>query len=81
MLLTMINAKRLQAVEMVMDGRLKIGEAAKVLEIGERQVWRLVARVRKRGPEGIVHGNRGRATWNQKSAEEVAKIVRLLREK
>jgi len=81
MLLAMMDVKRLEVVQLVMDGKITIEQAAKVLDMGERQVWRLLASVREHGPEGVIHGNRGRSPWNARPNEEWKRIVRLFREK
>jgi len=52
MLLSMMDVKQLEVVQLVMDRKITIEQAAKVLNIGERQVGRLLARVREQGPEG-----------------------------
>lgn len=57
--LTMKEKRKLEVVQMVMDGRLKVSEAGKVLGRTVRTIYRLLARVRKRGVEGVIHGNRG----------------------
>jgi transposase len=58
-LLTMKEEKRLIVVQKVMDGAMELGEGANVLGVSERQMYRLMASVRKRGPSGLIHGNRG----------------------
>jgi transposase len=57
-LLTMKEEKRLIVVQKVMDGAMELGEGANVLGVSERQMYRLMASVRKRGPSGLIHGNR-----------------------
>jgi len=57
-LLTMKDEKRLVVAEKVMDGTMDILEGAKVLSFSERQMYRLMAQVREKGPLGVVHGNR-----------------------
>jgi len=43
-------------------GELTTVEAAGLLGLSERQVWRLRAAFEAHGPAGLVHGNRGRAS-------------------
>lgn len=71
---------RIEAVQAVMDGRLTVAEAATVLNLSERQVYRLLAAARDEGLAGLVHGNRGRAPWN-KSDEALWKGVLRLAQK
>src|ERR1700755_409189 len=65
MLLTMKEKTRIEAVQAVMDGRLTVAEAATVLNLSERQVYRSLAAAREQGLAGLVHGNRGRVPWNK----------------
>ena len=58
-LLTMKDEKRLVVVEKVMDGTMDIERGAEALSVSERQIYRLMERVRKSGPSGVLHGNRG----------------------
>ncbi len=51
---------RLMIVTQVMTGELTVEEAASILGLSERQVHRLKAACRKKGPAGVIHGNRGR---------------------
>ncbi|MBI4296971.1 MAG: helix-turn-helix domain-containing protein [Chloroflexi bacterium] len=43
----------------VLERRLKVGEAARLLGISERHGWRLLAAYRKEGAAALAHGNRG----------------------
>lgn len=62
MLLTMKEENRLRVVEGYMDGRIRIEEAARILERTPRSVYRMIAKVREKGPEGVLHGNRNKAS-------------------
>lgn len=44
----------------VLKRELTMAEAAEVVELSERQLWRLRAAFERDGPAGLVHGNRGR---------------------
>lgn len=65
---------RIRVLEDVIRGRLKQGEAAKVLGISTRQVRRIVKRYKKDGDQGLVHGLRGRQS-NRKIGGEVKKTA------
>lgn len=81
MLLTMREKTRIEAVQAIMDGRLSVAEAAHVLNLSERQVYRALAAARAEGLTGLVHGKRGRTPWN-KSAEALWKsVLRLVRQR
>jgi len=46
-------------------GVLGVAEAAALLECSERTAWRLRGRFTAAGPDGVVHGNRGRPAANR----------------
>jgi helix-turn-helix protein len=48
--------KRMWVLNRVREGKLVAGKAAEILELSLRQVRRLVAGYRKRGPAALVHG-------------------------
>jgi transposase len=80
-LLTMQEENRLKVVQEYMDGKLTVDQAAAVLKRRPRSVYRLVAKVRAKGPAGIFHGNRNRASpWRVPAAME-QKLVALARGK
>ena len=62
MLLTMKEISRLRVIEGYLDGKLGIEEAARILKRSLRSVYRMVARVRAKGPEGVLHGNRNKVS-------------------
>ena len=64
-ILTVKEQKRLKVLVELEAGRLAGQEAAEVLGISERQVWRVVAAFRKEGAAGLAHGNRGREPVNK----------------
>lgn len=58
--MAMRELDRLKVIEAVIDGNLKPGCAAERLGLTDRQIRRLVNRVRAEGPPGIVSRQRGR---------------------
>ena len=66
--------KRLHLVKQAVAGKLKQVDIAEVLRISERQVGRLVKRVKEFGDEGIIHGLRGRES-NRRYSEEFKKDI------
>lgn len=60
MLLTMKEVNRLRVLQGYMDGKMLIGEAARILERSLRSVYRMLAKLREKGPEGVLHGNRNK---------------------
>jgi transposase len=81
MLLTMREKTRIEAVQAIMDGRLTVAEAATVLNLSERQLYRLLAAARTEGLAGLVHGNRGRTPWNKSGAARWARVLRLVQKR
>ena len=51
---------RLQVLNRVLEGWLRVADAARLLGVSERHVWRLLAGYRKEGAAALAHGNRGR---------------------
>ncbi len=81
MLLTMKEKTRVEAVQALMDGRLTVAQAAHVLNLSERHVYRALAAARERGLAGLVHGNRGRAPWNKSDEARWTRVLRLARDR
>lgn len=50
---------RLKTIHNVLEGRMTWPEAARQLDLSERQIGRLCADVRKEGHKGVIHGLRG----------------------
>jgi transposase len=61
-LLTMKEVNRLRVVQGYMDGKMLIEEAARILKCSLRSVYRMLAKVREKGPEGVLHGNRNKVS-------------------
>jgi len=52
--------KRLHVIHKVIEGTLTQQDAARLISVSERQIRRIVRRIRKEGDCGIVHKSRGR---------------------
>ena len=52
--------RRAWVLTKVMAGEVEVAEAAELLGLSVRSVWRLKRRFADEGPAGLVHGNRGR---------------------
>ena len=52
--------RRLQVLNRVLGGQLRVKEACGLLGVGERHGWRLLAAYREEGAAALAHGNRGR---------------------
>ena len=57
--LTQREQARLQTLNLVLEGRMGVGEAAYILGLSERHTWRIIASYRKAVAAGLAHGNRG----------------------
>jgi transposase len=67
--------RRLRVLNEVEGGRLRLGEAAEMMDLSLRQVRRLRAGYRESGAEALAHGNRGRRPWNAIAAEVAERVV------
>lgn len=59
------------------EGSLTVTEAGALLGASERTAWRLLSRFRARGVDGVVHGNRGRASPRRLPAAASERITEL----
>ena len=57
--MTTVEQRRAWVLTKVIGGELAVTEAAELLGLSERTVWRLKRRLADAGPAGLVHGNRG----------------------
>ena len=60
--MTSRDQQRAHVLTRLVAGELEVGEAALLMGLSERQAWRLRRAFLERGPAGLVHGNRGRAS-------------------
>ena len=73
------DVHRMHVVRLTIEGRETVGRAAKLLGISDRQMKRLRRKMKERGVEGLLHGNRGKAAWNKTVAEKIKQVVELAR--
>src|SRR3990167_10685151 len=71
---------RLDMIQRVLRKELKGVEAAKLLHLSPRHVKRLKRMVKKQGPKGLIHGNRGKPSNRRIPQKKHEKIVTLLKE-
>ena len=69
--------QRMKVVENAVSGRLKVSEAAELLQLSERPVTRLKGRVTGEAVDWVYHGNRGRSPANAISDETRQSVVKL----
>src|SRR5215204_5978718 len=70
---------RMHVVRLTMEGRETVGGGAKLLGISTRQMKRVRRKMKERGVEGLVHGNRGKRAWNKTQSEKLEKVIKLAR--
>jgi transposase len=75
--LTQQEQGRLQTLNLVLGGRMGVGEAAYVLGLSERHAWRILAAYRKEGAAALAHGNRGCRPTNATSEETRQRLITL----
>jgi len=76
-LLTMREINRLRVLQGYMDGKMLLEEAARILKRSLRSVYRMLARVREKGPEGVLHGNRDRVSPRRVPEAVRKKVIQL----
>lgn len=77
--LTVRDIDRLRVLNQVQEGRLTQPLAAQQLDLSSRQVRRLCARMRTKGPKGVIHGLRGRRSNHQLPAGILDKALALVK--
>jgi transposase len=73
--------RRVLVLNEVISGRLTAGRAGELLELSERQVWRILAAYRKEGAAAVAHGNRGRKPMNTLEEALRERVLELARTK
>lgn len=79
LLMSQRDLHRYHTLHLVLEHRLTGAAAATTLGLSERHVWWLLARLRREGRAGLVHGNRGRPSGRRVSAATRAQILALAR--
>jgi len=75
--LTQREQGRLQTLNLVLEGKMGVGEAAYVLGLSERHTWRILSEYRKGGAAALGHGNRNRLPSNATSPIVKAQVIAL----
>ncbi len=68
---------RLQTLNLVLEGRMGVAEAACVLGLSDRHAWRILAAYRREGVAALAHGNRGCRPANATSEETRQRVITL----
>ena len=69
--------KRLMVLNELEKGQITIAQAAKVLDLSDRQIKRIRAAYRKEGAQALAHGNRGRKPAHALAPELAQQLVDL----
>jgi transposase len=64
-------------MQQVMSGEKTVMEACKLLEVSERQGYRILGQVRKKGALGVIHGNRGKPSSRRIADQIVGRVISL----
>lgn len=75
------EANRLHIIKKALDKKVKQREAAEILLLSDRQIRRIIKRIREEGNEGIVHKSRGKASNRGIPKKIKDKAIKLYREK
>jgi hypothetical protein len=73
------DAERLRIIQKVMDHGLTQVDAGVTLGLSERQIRRLMKRVRAEGPVGMIHRSRGRHSLRRFREAVKAKVLGLIK--
>ena len=80
-MLSQRELKRIHVIQKVLDGVIRQVEAAEMLALSDRQVRRLIKRVRIEGDKGAAHKSRGKSS-NRKISKRIRdSVLELYREK
>ena len=72
---------RLTIMNLILDRKYPVKEAANLMGISERHTWRLLAAYRREGAAALAHKNRGRSPWNSKNPNLLGRVVELARDR
>jgi predicted DNA-binding protein (UPF0251 family) len=72
---------RLSILNLVLARQCSVKEAAQLLGMSERHLWRILAAYREEGAATLVHGNRNRLPHNATSSKLKAQVIFLSSER
>ena len=70
---------RLQILNSILTEHITVDQAATLMGVSTRHVWRLLAAYRKDGAAALAHGHRGRSAPNTTPESTRAEVLRLAR--
>ncbi|MBI4365419.1 MAG: helix-turn-helix domain-containing protein [Deltaproteobacteria bacterium] len=81
MRLTMREEQRINVMQEVLDKKITRAAAGRALGVKERQVYRMLEKVRGRGIRGLIHGNKGKESPRKIPESFWRRVVRIVRKK
>jgi transposase len=81
LILTTREQTRLTIMNLILDRRYPVSEAARLIGLSERHTWRILAAYRREGAAALAHGNRGRLPWNSKDHNLLQRVTELARDR
>lgn len=66
---------RYEIIKNLIDGKINGTEASKQISLSVRQIKRLKAKIKKQGPQGIIHGNKNKQS-NRKFSDKIIEKVK-----
>ena len=78
-IMSMKELRRAHILEQVLAGKVTQVKAAEVIGLSDRQIRRMVKRVRREGDRGLVHRSRGRRSNRAMEGKLKVRVVRLYR--
>ena len=76
-LMSQKELQRYHVVSKTIEGRMSTKEAAEMLGLSQRQVFRQKAKIKASGPQEIIHGNRGRSPATAKPEHLMQRVRQL----
>lgn len=74
------EVKRLNIIHQALNKKISQTEAASLIDLSDRQIRRMIKRIRKEGDEGICHRSRGKTSNHRISKKIKDKTLKLFRE-
>ena len=74
---TMTEVKKMIVIQSVIDKKRTGKEASELLNVSERQIWRLVKKAKENGIDKLKHGNCNRVPKNKIPEDIVNKVIEL----
>jgi transposase len=74
------EVKRLHIIHQALNKKISQTEAASLIDLSDRQIRRMIKRIRKEGDEGICHRSRGKTSNHRISKKIKDKTLKLFRE-